>query len=467
MTSGNFLFYWELFDVRGPIFPVMPLALPSRSISLYHRLWLAGIAMGVFVSTLIVGNAFLPPERAVRWNMLGYDFRALYIAGTFANEGRYADFYDLNAVGKWDERLAAENGLDLNQGIGPIFNPPFFSWMFAPLARWPYPTALKTWYAISFICLFAAMALMGKFLPAGPLLCPESCLILLLTITSLPAIQVIVHAQNTFVSLLMLTAVVACWRSRRPLAAGLAAGLLFYKPQLAAIVAIVLAMMMGRRALLGLMLTGTALLLLNVLTLPGTLSDFFFKMPANLRWLQEEHFYAWQRHATFRGFWRMLIQGRRSGPTLPIVQILSIFCMAVVAGGLARVLYLSRGARFGTDRVIAATITAMPLLMPFYFDYDLLLLAIPAVLTAADFRRAGRDLGQVADRWLPTAWVVLWFSTILNMPVAGATRFSPTVPAMCLVSGLTLLRAARRIGICEFREPAAPLDDIILSRCAA
>ena len=33
--------------------------------------------------------------------------------------------------------------------------------------------------------------------------------------------------------------------------------------------------------------------------------------------------------------------------------------------------------RVGRDRLIAATIVATPLLMPFYFDYDLLLLSVP------------------------------------------------------------------------------------------
>ncbi len=40
--------------------------------------------------------------------------------------------------------------------------------------------------------------------------------------------------------------------------------------------------------------------------------------------------------------------------------------------------------------LIAATVASTPLLMPFYFDYDQLLLAIPAVLFAAEWiRRAG------------------------------------------------------------------------------
>src|SRR2546430_4183331 len=54
-----------------------------------------------------------------------------------------------------------------------------------------------------------------------------------------------------------------------------------------------------------------------------------------------------------------------------------------VAALLAAALWKSSRRTASPDRAIAATIAAMPLLMPFYFDYDLLLLAVPATLYAA------------------------------------------------------------------------------------
>ena len=50
------------------------------------------------------------------------------------------------------------------------------------------------------------------------------------------------------------------------------------------------------------------------------------------------------------------------------------------------------------DRLIAAAIAATPLLMPFYFDYDQLLLAIPAVLLAAEWLRGPAGGAGVAAR---------------------------------------------------------------------
>ena len=472
--------------------------------SLYRRLWLAGAAMALFLATLIVGNSFLKADQAVRRNMLGYDFRALYIAGTFAREGRSSEFYDLKSVGEFDDKIARDHGLDLDQGIGPIFNPPFFAWIFAPLAGWPYPIALRIWYAISVGCLMLSVLFLGRILTGksgegrvrfsgrnrsdiqglitGKIPSAKAdptqntlaygALILLLVATSMPAVQALVHAQNTFLSLLMLIGVVRWWRSGRAFLAGLLAGLLFYKPQLGAVVALSLVVTMGWRAALGLAITGTSLLLLNIVTLPGSLTDFFVKMPVNLRWLQEGHIYAWQRHATFQGFWRTLLQWGQAGPATGAVRFLTYGSMLIVAIGLVRLIRLfHRQPRTNgvsrpdaIDPFIAATLTAMPLLMPFYFDYDLLLLSIAAVLTAGDFLRQGRRPNHFADRWLPTAWFIFYTAMYLNLPIARFTHISPLVPSLGFLTVLMFSRATTRLKNMEIGEPFSVPDDMIVSQ---
>ena len=54
--------------------------------------------------------------------------------------------------------------------------------------------------------------------------------------------------------------------------------------------------------------------------------------------------------------------------------------------------------------------------MPFYFDYDLLLLAVPAVLYAADTDR---------DPRLTAAWVTLAAELYVNAPLAGRLARDP------------------------------------------
>src|SRR5258707_9199072 len=81
-------------------------------------------------------------------------------------------------------------------------------------------------------------------------------LVPLLVVLPLPFWQALCHQQNTFISLLLLTAATACWRNGRGFSAGVFAGLLFFKPQLAAIFALALIIGLGWRAVAGLALTG-------------------------------------------------------------------------------------------------------------------------------------------------------------------------------------------------------------------
>ena len=66
------------------------------------------------------------------------------------------------------------------------------------------------------------------------------------------------------------------------------------------------------------------------------------------------------------------------------------------------------------DAVIAATVVTAPLLMPFYFDYDLLLLAAAAVL----------------GRRFVLLWAALYLWLFVKPYVAGHARFNLTVPLL-------------------------------------
>ena len=97
------------------------------------------------------------------------------------------------------------------------------------------------------------------------------------------------------------------------------------------------------------------------------------------------------------------------------------------------------------DRLIAATICCAPLLMPFYFDYDLLLLAVPAVLFAAE--ELARPAGEKRDRptiWLARAWLVLYLWTMINPGLANQTHVNGSVLLLSAIAVLMTLRATPR-----------------------
>ena len=395
--------------------------------------------------TIVVGNRFIPQDKAVTRQMLGHDFLAFYTAGSFVRQGRYHDLYKLDAVKDFEQSTAHAAGLEVGKSFGPWWNPPFYALAFEPLAALPYPAALSLWRDISLGALAIAIVLLMRIV-GEPF--KNWGLVALLLLTSMPFIQALSHGQNTFTSLLLLTATVAAWRSERRLVAGLLCGLLFYKPQLGAVVAAVLVLDLGWSALGGLCVTGAALAAISLVALPGSIGDYMHLLPANVHWMQVENSYLWERHVTLKAFWRLLLQGREAGEPFVITQILTWMSVAAVVGGLLWAIFRVGPWRNGIDnlvlqqdRLIAATIAAMPLLMPFYFDYDLLLMAVPLTLYAAERLRQPALPGDV---WLTRGWVALFFWMFVNPAFAMHTHVNVTVILLSAVAAMQIRRAGQR-----------------------
>lgn len=380
--------------------------------------------------------------------MLGHDFLPFYFAGTCARTGHLDKLYDLDYTRAFEQKTGLDAGLDLGNSFGPWWNPPFAAWLFAPFSALPYLTALHCFWALGFICLAISIYLMSRMLAGG---WKTRLLVPLFMLISMPCFQAFSHGQNTYISLLLLTSTVTLWRANRALAAGLVCGLLFYKPQLGAVVAIILSLSQGRRAMLGIAITGVSLLLLNIITMPGTIHLFLSQLPGNLHWMLEENNYSWERHVTFKAFWRLTIQGWSQGPTATSVNILWAACeITLLAGMFAVVRRTLRQAPDAsrTDRLIAAAIVSMPLLMPFYFDYDLLLISVAAVVYAADRQRLAAaspppNALNPEDRWLTRIWITLFITLEFGAVLAGNTRVHPAVPLVTIVAALLIRRALR------------------------
>ncbi len=451
-------------EIRLASPPKLP-RVPSASAR--KRLWLGGSALALFVSTIfIAGTLFSSREHAQSpaWKILGRDFLVYYCAGAYAREGRYAELHDIGAFMATQRATAHRAGLEIGGERGPWLNPPFFATAAAPLSMLSYQTAWCTWVALGATSLGISIVLLCRILTEvvpqrrstftlgnvfATLDWRHWALIPLLLTFSMPTIQTLLSGQNSWLSLLLLTCVVALWRRGHALPAGLVAGLMFFKPQLGAIVAAVLVVNIGRRALLGLFITGCALLLFTALHSPGALEIYLQKMPAALRTMQVDGSFVWNRHVTFNAFWHLLFHDRLSAAAAGILtRGLTLLCQGLVAVLLVRTVWLQRRSTgIHRDRLIAASVAAMPLLMPYYVDYDLLLLAVPAVLLSRELSHRTSDAQRVrtsADRWLPTAWAALYVWLFLNPAVAALTRVSLTAPLLTVVAGLLIRRSWTR-----------------------
>jgi hypothetical protein len=93
------------------------------------------------------------------------------------------------------------------------------------------------------------------------------------------------------------------------------------------------------------------------------------------------------------------------------------------------------------DRIIAAIIATAPLLMPYYLDYDLLLLAVPAVLLAGEM--VGREPARLIpgrDRWLIRLWIGFYLLLLINPALTQASGFNLAVPMLAAIATISILR---------------------------
>ena len=418
--------------------------------TLRKRFYVAGGAIGLFILTLAVAGPILDPSPDGKL-VLGYDFLPSYVAGHFARTAEFAKMYDRVAFCDMQTRIIEQANLEMDGRYGAGLNPPHFALFYAPLSALPYRTAAALWLVMNVALLAGSLALLVQMVPGDRW---TKGLVPLLLLASMPFCQAMGHQQNTFLSLLILTTAVTFWRSRSAFLAGLAIGLLFYKPQLALVVSIVLVADLGWRAALGLGTAGMVTFLVTMTFMPGALSEYLHTFPLNVDWIQNQPRYNWARQATFLGFWRMSV-------TPHVARILWGAGAAAFGGALIFALLRSRRA-LHPDRLIAATIAATPLLLPYFMDYDLLLLAVPAVLMAREvLLEGGAATLTRADRWTTRAWVALYLWTYLNPGLSGTLRVSLTVPLLACVAAGLIARCGRReqpVARSEAEPPAPPQD---------
>jgi len=407
----------------------------GRTSLLRACLWAVWFFLAVLIGSLAIAS-FAPPDKdAGAKHTIGMDFIAFYRAGVLVRSGQAERLYDVRDTQDFDRSLAERENLGLGNTYGLFLNPPFFAWVFVPLVGLGYGKALFAWEMLNIACFIGASVLLCRIISTHDW--KDWALAPCLMMVSLPFIQIIGHGQNTFLSLLLMSCVVTAWRNGRGFLAGVNVGILFYKPQLAAVMLGALVITLGWRALAGAAVSLGALLAITLLTLPGTLGEYIRRLGPNAQYMLATHSYLWSRHATFNGFWHVL-QNRFGG--IP-ASLLAMVCSLPLAVGLLVCVWHQRKT-VSRDRIIAAVITAAPLIMPYYLDYDLLLLAIPAVLLATEMIERDRaQLVDSRDRWLVRLWIGLFLLLLINPGLTAKVGFNFSIPLLVAIAVLHIARA--------------------------
>jgi hypothetical protein len=356
------------------------------------------LALAIYAAMAVLWIALSHDFVDLEGKPLGADFITYYAAADLARHGKLADAYDLPTI------AAAERAIvPASERVFPWQYPPSFALLLLPLALIPYGAAL-----IVFMSATAA-----AYLRAIYRVLPDRRAIWAALGFSAGFVNAL-GGQNGFLSAALFGAGLLLIEAR-PVIAGCLIGLLTYKPQLGLLIPFVLAAG-GYWRVIAVAAVGAVIFALAALLAFGIESwqAFWNHVPVASDYLQTGAL-PWEKMVSIFAAARLL----GAGVTLAAV-LHGTVALAVAA------ICVREWARDGDLRLrVALAAVGTTLLSPFLFDYDLVLLALPIAILAAD----GLDFGWMAG--LRTLLVVVWVAPVLAAPIAQFAAL-PTMPPVLL-----------------------------------
>jgi hypothetical protein len=302
------------------------------------------------------------------------DFATFWSASHLALSGRPELAYDIDAMRTIEREVTGPAG-----EFTPWHYPPTFLLAVLPLALLPVPVALVLWLLVPMAALiWIARGLCGSYAWMLPLV-PGTVICL-------------VSAQNGFLTASLIGAALLTLDRRRILA-GVFCGLLTWKPHLAALV--FLALLAGRhwRALASAAATAVVLVALSMIVFGLDPWRGFVENLGYVTSLLESGTLAPARMPS------VYVSARMLGVDIAVARILQAIA-AVAAVATVGVMWRRGAALRWRGAAIAA---ALPLVTPYVFDYDLVLMALAIFWLLEACLRDGWQPGDTM--LLLAAWV--------------------------------------------------------------
>lgn len=372
------------------------------------RAWLR-IAAAVQISGLL--GLLLASQGGLdrKGDPVGTDFVSFWTAARLAASGAAGTVYDPAA-----HHAAEQAFFGAYFGWYAFFYPPVFLLYLLPLATLPYFAALATWLGASgFFYLRALRAFARNAFGALPALV-------------FPAVFVTLgHGQNALLTTALFTAGASCLETR-PWLAGALFGLLSYKPQLALILPLGLAVARRWQALAAMAASALALAGLSLALFgAATWRSFFAEAPLARATLEQGLVEPEKMQSLFAA-----IRMWGGGP------VVAYAAQGLLAAGaallLVAILRRTTEARAQGAAMAAATLLATPFLL----DYDLMLMAVPMAWIYARARTEG---------FLPyekTVLLTAYAAPLFARPLAQHAHLPVGLFASCALFALL----ARRLG---------------------
>jgi hypothetical protein len=355
---------------------------------------------------------------------LGADYAGFYMAGTLLNNFSSDQLYDL----RLQDRLFHQVQPEAPPGeVLTYVHAPFVAPLFQPLARLPYAPSFMAWLVISVTLSLAGIGLTLKTASAIPALDRPTAWLLAVSFEPLVN-ECWLGGQASGFGLFWLALALACERRGRPFTAGLALGVLGYKPTLLTLILPMLVVGRRWRTLGGLALGATALagLSLAVVGWHGFKSYIDLLLYYSRTVSGDRMIFRTQKYVDILSFFKLIL-GVASPAARALAVALTIpalvFLAAIWAGAI-------RGGRDRRELAFATTLTWTPILNPYGAVYDTVLV-VPGLILTADilYRRS-----PPARPALPIAFQgflgLLYLAALLSPFFAFAFGFQPLTLAL-------------------------------------
>ena len=373
------------------------------------RMLAHGAILAACLWSVYIWNLSTPGLLDRNGNLKGTDFLHFYTLGSLAVRHEGAELYDMNAQAALAAELVPEAA---GKRYLPLY-PPQVSILFAPFASLPYGWAFLLW-----TCCSAALYAICCYLiwRACPSLRPHGITVFLLAPAYPAFFHLIAWGQTSALALVSFTLMFFLLRERHRFLAGIALGLLIFKPQLGLAAAVVFLLIGEWRLVTGAVLSALAELSIGIAYYGLTPLREWLHMLRNtgsvLPWLEPRPY---QTHS-LRTFWSMLL------PWSDVAFGLYVVSAAVV---LALAVSLWRKNDSPLALRYSSLLLATVLVAPHLTVYDLVVLA-PALLLATDWL-----IGKKSSARGPLA-ILLYLVYILPLlsPLLRWTHLQLSVIAM-------------------------------------
>jgi len=336
---------------------------------------------------------------------LGGDFLSFYTGGYFVSHGHP------EALAHGDLQHAFQQQVRRSDGTSMWVSPPFFAWLFAPLAALPFLTAYVVFMLISMVLCSTAFAALGRDLGSTRSLGRTWWL----AAQFYPTLHWLIIGQTTGLWLGVLVWVFLLLRRGRDVPAGFLFGLLACKPTLALGLAVGLLAARRFRALLCAAASGALLVGIGFLTVPGAMLRYLHAGPKLVSFVRDSGYPTQGLFGSFE-FGTLLFDGVSPCLGAATGVLLTLSLLALIAGFWARTPWRPGSARW--DLRMAATLALGVVASPHLFGYDLMLLLLPFfIVLARTSVSAARPFGE-ARVLEATVWVwLLALATPLLAPM--------------------------------------------------